>query len=208
MNKIIYLLLICSSNSLIAQNTIKKSYFNYEITKVKADLNKDGIFDFVIVTQDTLNDEAPYLLQIYFGDTNGDPQLITTTTKAIDPQFPNGKDGYQNGSKFLDITIKNGVISINNELLRGHFEHKFRFQNGNFELIGCTSVYSDGLGTITSSDFNLSTGLRTLLKERYDTDKVLSKTKEKILIRPLPKLQDFVVFEKSSIEFNCIPVIE
>ncbi|MFM2327533.1 MAG: hypothetical protein RIR31_1735, partial [Bacteroidota bacterium] len=54
MNKIIYLLLICFSNSLIAQNTIKKSYFNYEITKVKADLNKDGIIDFVIVTQDTL----------------------------------------------------------------------------------------------------------------------------------------------------------
>ncbi|MGF2414650.1 MAG: hypothetical protein ACQUYJ_20100, partial [Ferruginibacter sp.] len=82
-----------------------------------------------------------------------------------------------------------------NQLLRGNFEHQFRFQNGNFELIGFSKVSSDGQGTITSIDFNLSTGLRIETRERYDTDKVLSRSKKKVVIRPLPKLQEFTPLE-------------
>jgi len=182
--KIIYLLLTCSCNCIFAQQTVKK-----------ADLNKDGIIDFVIITQDSSNDHLPYQLQIYFGQANDSPRLIVTTIKAIQPQFPNGRDGYTTGNEFNDININKAVISISNQLLRGHFEHKFRFQNGNFELIGCSLVYSDGMGTITTTDFNLSTGVQIVTKERYDTDKVLSRTKKKILIRPLPRLQDFTPFE-------------
>ncbi|MGG9960424.1 hypothetical protein [Ferruginibacter sp. SUN106] len=195
MKKIILLLFIYASGNLFAQTTVIKDSFDFEITKVKADLNKDGIIDFVVVTQDTLNNESPYRLQIYFGQAKGDPQLIVSTTKAIDPQFPSGKEAGTNGNGFSDITINKGVVSINIELLRGHYEHKFRFQHNNFELIGCSSVYADGRGTITESDFNLSTGVQIVITERADSDKILSNKKKKILIRPLPKLQDFTPFE-------------
>ena len=80
-------------------------------------------------------------------------------------------------------------------MTRGHFTHKYRFQNGNFELIGFSQVYSDGHGIMTTIDYNLSTGIRIEKTERYDTDKVLSNTKKKILIRPLPKLQDITPME-------------
>ncbi len=93
------------------------------------------------------------------------------------------------------MTINKGVLSVNFELLRGHFEHKFRYQNGNFELIGFSSVNSDGQGVMTTTDFNLSTGIRIEKSERYDTDKVLSNRRKKILIRPLPKLQDITRME-------------
>ena len=43
---------------------------------------------------------------------------------------------------------------------------------------------------MTTIDFNLSTGIRIEKLERYDTDKLLSYKKKKVLIRPLPKLQD------------------
>lgn len=172
-------------------NSFAESNFNYQITKVVGDLNKDGLSDIVIVTQDTINDSFPYKLDILLAKSKGEYKLIVTSIKAILPQFPYGKNSYRDGTRFTSIAIKNGVLSINMELLRGHYEHKFRFQNGYFELIGFTESFSDGQGTATTTDFNLSTGIRIEKSIDYRTDKVISKSKKKILIRPLPKLEDF-----------------
>lgn len=169
--------------------------FNHKVMEALGDLNKDNLPDKVIVTQDTLNENAPYRLQVFFKEPNGQFKLIVTSTKIIEPQYPDGREGYRTGNGFSGVTIKNGVLSVNFELLRGHFEHKFRYQNGNFELIGFSEVYSDGLGVMYFTDFNLSTGIRIEKSERYDTYKVLSNTKKKILIRPLPKLQDITPME-------------
>jgi hypothetical protein len=178
-----------------AQTDTSKLNFDHKVIEVRGDLNKDSLVDKVVVTQDTLNKNAPYRLQIFFKKPNGQSKLIVTSTKIIEPQYPDGRDGYRTGNGFSDVTIKNGVLSVNFDLLRGHFEHKFRFQNGNFELIGFSEVYSDGQGVMTTTDFNLSTGIRIEKSERYDTDKILSNTKKKILIRPLPKLQDVIPME-------------
>lgn len=187
----IILLFLIFSTTLFAQ----KDNFNKEITKVKGDLNKDGLIDYVQVLQDTVSDTSPYKLAIYFAETNGNSKHILSSVKAIDPAFPEGKKGYQTGNAFSEITIKKGVLSINNELLRGHYEHKFRYQNGNFELIGFSEVYSDGQGTMGTIDFNLSTGIRIKKTEPYDEDDFpVTNTQKKILIRPLPKLQDFAPF--------------
>lgn len=179
-----------------AQTDDKNDSFSHEVTTVKGNLNKDNLLDKVVVKQDLKDEKAPYRLQIFFAQPNGDFKLIVTSTKVIEPQYPEGKDSYSNGNGFLDLTIKNRVISVNNELLRGHFEHKFRFQNGNFELIGFSEVNSEGNGVINSIDFNLLTGIRIEESERYDINKIISNKKKKILIRPLPKLQNVVPFEK------------
>lgn len=181
-------------NGLAQTDTINYN-FDHKITEVAGDLNKDNLPDKVIVTQDTLNEKAPYRLQVFFSESSGQFKLIVTSTKIIEPQYPDGKNGYRTGNGFSELTIKNSVLGIHFELLRGHFEHKFRFQNGNFELIGFSEVYSDGRGVMTTTDFNLSTGMRIEKAERYDTEKVLSNTKKKIVIRPLPKLQDVIPME-------------
>ena len=178
-----------------AQKKTEKYNFSHQVIEVRGDLNKDNLVDKVIVTQDTLNENAPYRLQVFFKEPGGAFKLIVTSTKLIEPQYPNGKNGWVTGNGFSDITIKNGILSVNFELLRGHFEHKFRFQNRNFELIGFSYGNSDGQGVISTTDFNLSTGIRIEKSERYDTDKILSNRKKKILIRPLPKLQDLIPLE-------------
>ena len=129
--------------------------FDHNLMEVSGDLNKDSLSDKVIVTQDTLNENAPYRLQIFFKEPNGDFKLIVTSTKIIEPKYPNGRDGWVTGNGFSDVTIKNGILSVNFELLRGHYEHKFRFQNGNFELIGFSEVNSGGRGAMTTIDFNI-----------------------------------------------------
>ena len=187
MKQLLLIFLIIFQLDTFAQTDTSKLNFDHKVMEVEGDLNKDNLVDKVVVTQDTLNENAPYRLQIFFKEPNGRSRLIVTSTKIIEPQYPDGRDGYRTGNGFSDVTIHNGVLSVNFGLLRGHFEHKFRFQNGNFELIGFSEVYSDGQGVMTTTDFNLSTGIRIEKSERYDTDKILSSTKKKILIRPLPK---------------------
>jgi hypothetical protein len=194
MKQIFLTILIIFQLDSFAQTDTNNYNFDHKIMEVEGDLNKDNLVDKVVITQDTLSANAPYRLQIFFKERNGQLKLFVSSTKIIEPQYPDGRDGYRTGNGFSDVTIKNGVLSVNFELLRGHYEHKFRFQNGDFELIGFSMVYSDGLGVMTTTDFNLSTGIRIEKTERYDTDKVLSNTKKKILI-PLPKLQDVVPME-------------
>lgn len=191
MPKSIFPFVFLFSIILSAQNNFTK-----EITKVKGDLNKDGLIDYAQVLQDTVSETAPYKLEIYFAETNGTFKKIISTIKAIDPQFPEGRNGYYNGNSFYEITIIKGILSIHNELIRGNFEHKFRYQNGNFELIGFSQVYSDGQGTMGMIDFNLSTGIRIKTTEPYGEDDFpKTKNQTKIMIRPLPKLQDFTPFK-------------
>jgi len=165
--------------------------FSREVKRATGDLNKDGLNDLAIVTQDTTDARWPYRLQIFFKQTNGEYKLILSTEKALDPRFSDGQQGYQTGDDFDDIVIVKGILVISVQLLRGHYEHKFRYQNMNFELIGFSMASSDGKGTISTRDFNLSTGTILEIEERYDSDEVISNKKSKLLIRPLPKLQDF-----------------
>jgi hypothetical protein len=192
MQKFTSLFFLLFSIALMAQ----KDNFTKKITKANGDLNKDRLIDYVQVLQDTASETAPYKLEIYFAETNGNFKKIVSTTKAIDAQYPEGRNGYYNGNSFYEITITKGILSIHNELIRGNFEHKFRYQNGNFELIGFSEVYSDGQGTMGTIDFNLSTGIRIKTTEPYGEDDFpKTNTKKKIIIKPLPKIQDFVPFK-------------
>ncbi|UKN02037.1 hypothetical protein K6119_00725 [Paracrocinitomix mangrovi] len=182
------LILILSS---IAFISFGQDNFNVVVSTAVGDLNKDGIADLVLVTQDTAQDNAPYKLEVFFTTSSGDKSLIVSTTKAIDPQYPNGKEGFLSGDGFYQVAIINGVLWIEMELLRGHFEHKFRFQNNHFELIGYTYVSSDGLGKMYFIDYNLSTGKRIEKVEDYASDEILEYTEKVVKLKELPKLEDF-----------------
>lgn len=195
MKKLTLIVLIFFELNCFSQTNAENYNFSHKIIEVTGDLNKDSLLDIIIVTQDTVNENAPYRLQIFFKQPNGKSKLIATSTKIIEPQYPDGRNGYKTGNGFSDVTIKKGILSVNFELLRGHFEHKFRFQNGNFELIGYTEGQSYGRGEMYYIDFNLSTGTKIVKVENYETDKIVSNKKSKLIIRPLPKLEDVLPFE-------------
>lgn len=195
MKQIFLILLIAIHSHSFAQSDTINYHFDYTVMEVTGDLNKDNLPDKVVVTQDTVSETAPYQLQIFFKEKNGEFKLVTTSTKIIQSQYPEGRGGYISGNGFADVTIKKGILSVNFQLLRGHFEHIFRYQNGNFELIGFSMVNANGIGEVTTIDFNLSTGYRTEKTARTDNGKILSQTKKKIWLRPLPKLQDLIPME-------------
>jgi hypothetical protein len=166
-------------------------HFNTLISVVYGDLNQDNIPDIAMVTQDTLNENAPYRLEIFFTQENGDKKLIVRTDKAIEAQFPNGREQHIWGNGFDKLSIQKGVLWIENELIRGHFEHKFRYQNNQFELIGYSYGNSDGLGKLYLIDFNLSTGKRIETIENYSSDTLEERKEKTIKLYPLPDLQHF-----------------
>jgi hypothetical protein len=160
------------------------------VSTVKGDLNKDKLIDSVIVSQDTIAPTFPYKLQIFFSAPDGTPVLIASSSKVIEPQYPDGKEVGNGGIGFSDITINSGVLSIHYEFIRGHCEFKFRYRKGNFELTEFSYANADGLGTVSSIDHNLVTGIKIKKSERYDTGETGTSKKEKIKVRPLPSLQN------------------
>lgn len=170
--------------------------FNTVISTVYGDLNKDGILDVATVRQDTLHENAPYLLEVFLKQLNGDLQLIVSSSKAIEPQFPDGRDAFMHGIGFDQISIQKGVLWIEVGFIRGHMEHKFRFQNNQFELIGYS--YVDVMaGQIDIIDYNLSTG-RRIEKVGMIGEDGYKVTMDKIIkLNPLPTLNDFEPFAHS-----------
>ena len=190
---VLYLLTACLSFASPA--AFAQGHFTKEVKRATGDLNKDGLDDLAVVTQDTTADTGPYRLQVFFKQPNGQYKLVVSTKQAINPAFPDGRNGYDNGSEFDDIVIGRGVLTVGVQLLRGHYKHLFRYQNGNFELIGFGETGSDGQGTCSTIEFNLSTGVRIEKDERCDNNKVMRSVQKKIMVRPLPKLQDFQPME-------------
>ena len=135
-------------------------------------------------------------MQIYFKDSLGKFKIVTSTTKLIESTFKPSSDYFQKGVLFSNLKIVKGILIVSIDLLRGHYEHKFRYQNGNFELIGFSIISSDAVGNVESTDFNLSTGIRIVKKGRIEEDKMKVIYKGKIFLKPLPKLKDVVPFEK------------
>jgi len=142
----------------------KTDNFSIIIKTAIGDLNKDGLEDMAVLKQDTTNDNWPYRLHIYFQDRAGKYSSVLSTDNAIIPPGPEGKKKLRAGNAPADMTIANGVLTISAEVARGYYQHKFRYQHNGFELIGFSAASSDSTGTMTITDFNLSTGGRIMRK--------------------------------------------
>lgn len=186
------LFLICYVN-FSAQSSGQSATFNFTVYEVYGDLNKDGLSDKVLITQDTINDQAPYLLQIFFNDNGKYQRPFVSTSTFIQPKFPNGKEDPRSFSSLAEVMIVKGILIISSELIRGNFNYKFRFQNGAFQLIGYTEITADN-GHIYFADFNLSTGVKLRRTETFN-NKIVEKSREIQKINPLPDIKDIISYE-------------
>ncbi len=82
--KIIFLILILSTNYLTAQES---SNFNHLVLTKVGYLNKDKILDSITIKQDTVNKFRPYRLEIYLSKKKVGKILSISTDKAITPEY-------------------------------------------------------------------------------------------------------------------------
>lgn len=173
-----------------AQNNSEDFY--RKVAEAYGDLNKDNLADKVIVSQDTISANGNYRLQVFFKMPDDTYQLLLTAPHAIPPEYPDGRSGLKNDKYFSSIGIKNGVLTIKTDLIRGYFTHKFRFQGGKFELISFYATNTDESGISRTIDFNLLTGTKIEKLDRIDKKQSMSSTKKGLIIKPLPVLQNFI----------------
>lgn len=168
--------------------------YNYLAGKAVGDLNKDGISDSVVVAQDTTDNTRPSRLQIFFGQADGSYTPVVTANTVIEPTYPLGSDGMDEGHRFDEVLIKNGALDIHTSLIHANVHHVFRYQNGHFELIGFSQDQLEDINTVSEEQYNLSTGQYIRYKEAPDGSGKSVVENRVIPAGSLPVLDNFVPF--------------
>jgi hypothetical protein len=184
--------------SLYSQTISLKDNFNLQIRQEEGDLNNDGRIDRVVVSMDTVNETRPLNLEIFFLQPNGKLKLIVSSTKIIEPQYPIDqieKKATYCGNQIPDFFIENGKLLMISDIHNGQAEHRFCFKNGNFELIYFSKVVKDGENATTETTFNLLTGVYVKQSQLLGSDKIFERSKKKLVVTPLPKIQNFIPFK-------------
>ncbi|TCD28308.1 hypothetical protein EZ456_06385 [Pedobacter psychrodurus] len=191
MKKIIVLLLAFTQTIVYAQQKKVKDNFNVQIRLERGDLNKDGLTDKTVIMMDTIDTVVPLRLQIFFLQPNKKFKLVFSSTDVIEPQYINGTHTKNTIPYFF---IENGFLLMNAEKNDVRFEYKFIYKNGTFQLLKVSSVVYDGQNSTTETAFDLLTGVRTETTTPLGSGKILNKNIKKMMIRPLPTLQNLRTF--------------
>lgn len=139
------------------------------IDSVSGDLDNDGVKELVVAyntqAEDHTNEGIPRELSIYKMQ-NGQWTLWKTSQQAL----YGSRDGGMMGDPFENIEIKNGILWIRqsggSSWKWGHTD-KYRYQDGEFCLIGYTSNYGKDCEYWMHVDYNLSTG-KMFVKKEYE----------------------------------------
>jgi hypothetical protein len=151
---------------------------NYTIVDtVSGDLDSDGKRELVVAyntkEEGDLDENVPRELIIY--------KMLNskwTIWKKSQHALYNSRDGGMMGDPFGEMEIKNRILLISHNggssWKWGHTD-KYRYQNGEFYLVGYVSDYGKPCEYWTDLDFNLATG-KMMFKKEYEECK--NKTQE------------------------------
>ncbi|CAM3108063.1 hypothetical protein [Flavobacterium frigoris] len=168
-----------------SQSKSTSSRFSKFISQINGDLNKDNIKDVVKVYKDPR--KGDFKTSVFFGTPDGNYKLIIENSTLL-----SNSEGRMEVENFPSIEIKKGILDLTYELMRGQHNYKFRYQNGNFEMIGFKRSSSDGHAYFETEEANLSTRTKITTVERYDVENEKPEiTKEKMAIAKLPIFQTF-----------------
>jgi len=184
-------MLVFTQTVVYAQQKKVKDNFNVQIRLESGDLNKDGLADKTVITMDTISASVPLRLQIFFLQPDKKFKMVFSSTDVIEPQYVNGVHTKNTIPYFF---IENGFLLMNSEKNDIRFEHKFIYKNGVFQLIKISSVVYDGQNATTETVFDLVKGVKTETTTPLGSAKTLKKNTKKIMIRPLPTLQNLNTF--------------
>ena len=139
------------------------------VDSVYGDLNNDNVNELVVAYNtktENGRESVPRELIIY---RIKDKQWIEW--KKSKEALYESLDGGMMGDPLGEIEIKNGILQISQNggsSWKWGFTDKYRFQNGDFFLIGHTSIYGKLCEYWTMVDFNLSTG-KMIVKKEYES---------------------------------------
>lgn len=189
MKKTIYILTLLVSVVHFAYGQEVPIPNNYSIVdSVSGDLDKDSIAELVVAYNkgpENETDGVPRELIIYKLKNNN-----WTEWKKSDQALYGSRDGGMMGDPYGEMKITNGILHISQNggsSWKWGFTDKYRFQYGEFYLIGYSSIGGKPCEYWREVDFNLSTGKMIVKKEfeECETDE-----------QEIYKREDETLFEK------------
>ncbi|PQA90331.1 hypothetical protein B0A69_20560 [Chryseobacterium shigense] len=207
--------LLCLTTSLFiagwhAQNlkdfSVPKGY--QKIAEAKGDLDKDGKDETILIfntDKKTNLDDRDDFLRSFFILKNRDGKLkIWKENNTV--LFSSGMGFYSEDNAPPEISVKNNSLSITqifntNSRHTQTYKHTFRFQNGDFYLIGSHDRFEDTCDFNILNEINFSTG-KVIVDEEYSScdeeEKVIPEDIHKELLHPfktLIKMNNFRIGE-------------
>ncbi|KMQ59319.1 hypothetical protein ACM46_19515 [Chryseobacterium angstadtii] len=210
MKKLFFLFVPLLMISLQAQNlkdfSVPKGY--QKVAEAKGDLDKDGKDETVIIfntdKKTNLNDRDDFLRSFFIlKDIDGKLKIWKENNSVL---FSSGMGFYSEDNAPPEISIKNNSLSITqifntNSRHTQTYKHTFRFQNGDFYLIGSHDRFEDTCDFNYLNEINFSTG-KVIVDEEHSScdedEKVIPKDIHKELIHPfktLIKMNNFKIGE-------------
>lgn len=177
----------CKSQEVINSESFKIPESFKILDQAEGDLDKDGIPEKVIVYDTENETDMGTERQLYiYKNNNENWELWKTSVGAILPS----QHGGMMGDPFEGISIERNCIVIahfGGSRQKWNYTHRFRFQNGDFQLIGATVNFGAPCDYFFNFDYNLSNGKIIYEKETDNCEDENSEVDKKELIRK-PKI--------------------
>lgn len=169
MKKVIYILILLFTAVQFANGQEIPIPDNYSIVNsVLGDLDKDSIEELVVAYNIGPKNEIDGVSRelVIYKFKNNEWKEWKRSSQAL----YGSRDGGMMGDPFGEIEIKNGILLISQNggsSWKWGFTDKYRFQNGEFYLIGYSSIEGKPCVYWKDFDFNLSTG-KIIVKKDYE----------------------------------------
>ncbi|MDR6545769.1 hypothetical protein J2810_001817 [Chryseobacterium rhizosphaerae] len=184
------LLFLTANTDVFSQKTINKDNFTSLVQKEEGDLNQDKKNDRIMVEMDLKDETRPLRLQIFLSQPDKKLQLVVSSTKIIESQYPVNKNGKHNGNVIPDFFIEEGKLKMLTDIKDRKSTYEFRLKQNNFELIKISRVLWDGKDTTFETEIDLIAKTKIEYEQVTGSDKLLNKKKKLIKVNALPKIQD------------------
>ncbi|SMC38989.1 MULTISPECIES: hypothetical protein [unclassified Chryseobacterium] len=184
------LLFLTANTDVFSQKTINKDNYTSLVQKEEGDLNQDKKNDRIMVEMDLKDETRPLRLQIFLSQPDKKLQLVVSSTKIIESQYPVNKNGKHNGNVIPDFFIEEGKLKMLTDIKDRKSTYEFRLKQNNFELIKISRVLWDGKDTTFETEIDLIAKTKIEYEQVTGSDKLLNKKKKLIKVNALPKIQD------------------
>ncbi len=180
MKKLLTLITVFLLTAFKAQNlkdfSVPKGYI--KVAEAKGDLDQDGKDEIVIVfntdeitERETDNSQAKDYKRVFYilKNENGILKIWKENSTFL---FSSGT-GFYPPDNILEINIRNNCLIVGQQFFTNSrhtqkYKHTFRFQNGDFYLIGSYDNFADTCDFDFTNEINLSTG-KVIVNEEYSS---------------------------------------
>jgi len=188
-SSIVIFLLLANAN-LYSQKNVNKGNYTSLVQAEVGDLNNDKRNDRIMVEMDVIDDTRPVRVQIFLSQPDKKLQLVVSSTKLIENEYPADKKGKHNGNVIPDFFIEEGVLRMLTDISNRKSSYEFRLKQNNFELIKISRVIWDGKETTSETEIDLIKGTKSEYDRDFSPNKKNIKNTKLKSIKNLPKIQD------------------